>query len=797
MRHAVRSLIRQPGFSFTVAGTLTVALAFVIASAGILDRLLLHPYDYPRLRKLLLVRDSKPREGAHQGRSIAVADFLDARRSVPAFAALAGWRPEALVVTSAGAEPERIEGAAVSANFFTTLGVVPVLGRAFASDADTAGRDRVVVLSRRLWTARFGADPSLVGRDIGLNGRTTMVAGVIRDEDCYPPGIDAWIPLVFAPSELNERAGQRVAAIGRVADGSNDGEAAGQLAALAQALAARYPDTNRGRGFDVLPVQREQYEFTAPLFLFVLAAAMLVLALATVNVTNVLIARTLDRRRELAVRAMLGATGGRVACVAIAEVVLLTAAAIIVSVLAAGGVLNGVRASLPEGIARWVAGWSSLRVNGAAVVAGCATGLLVALVISVLVGVASVRASRNAGVDARATRRSAWSRRLLVAGEVSVAAALMLGAAVMVAGFNQISAAFEALAPARVLRFTLTLPESRYPDATRISAFHKNLLDRLRASPEVENAALIRNEPASNVPNPYVAFRRDDLPPIQPSDMPRIDVEVVSPAVFELLRLELLDGRALSAADEMDAARVGVISQTARRRFWPDRSPVGTTIRVGADRQPMRLVGVVSDLTLNWYDPQPRPTLFVPDAQSPARTTSVLVRTRRDPMSLARSMRATVAQLDDRQPLSSLEPLSTTIADSLSPIQVIERLLVVGSFLAAALAALGIYGVFGQWVAARQREIGVRFALGATRATIAWFVLRDALAAAGAGIAAGVAAAALIIRVAADALLGVPKLDLTAPLVVAVCTIALTIAGSVGPARRAASVDIAELLRLE
>jgi len=797
MRRTFRSLRVHFGLAVTIVGTLTVALAFAIASVSMLNGLLLRPYPYPKLPQLLLVRDSKPRAGAHQGRSIAVGDFLDARENARAFSSLVAWRPAPLVITSAGAEPERVQSIAATANFFTTLGVTPILGEPFPIDADTAGRDRVVLLSRRLWNSRFGAAPSIIGREIGLNGRPTMVIGIIRDADCYPPGADAWIPLVFTPSEVSEREAQRVAALGRLADTSTGADAAGQLASLSQTLAARYPLTNRGRGFELLPLQREQYEFTAPLFLFVLAAAALVLLLAVVNVSNVLVARTLDRRHELAVRVMLGASTGQVASVAIAEVLVLTAAATACGVVAASGMLNAVRASLPEGIARWIAGWSSLRVDVAAVSAGIGVGLLVAFAISVVVAVATLRSTRASGAGARVTRPTRWGRRLLVGGQVSLAAALLLGASVMVAGFNRISAAFEVLAPSRLLKFTLTLPEGRYPDPVRIAAFHAALLDRARALPGVESAALIRNEPASNVPNPIVAFQRDDAPVLQPSDRPKTDVEVVSPAAFETLRLDVLAGRALTDGDGADAVPVAVVSQTAARRFWPDRNPVGSTIRLGTETPPVRVVGVVSDFILNWYDSEMRPVIFLPDAQSPARTTSVIVRTRMDPMSLARPIRMAVAQLDDRQPLTEIESLSTTVADSLSPIRVIERLLLVGAGLAAALAALGIYGALAHWVGARQREFGVRFALGATRVTIAQLVLREALLIALSGIVVGLALAIAAIRLADRALLGVPSLDVRTTFIVASCAIVLTLAGSLGPARRAARVDVGELLRLE
>jgi len=808
MRLAIRNLGHHPGFVFATVAMLTAALAFVIASLSLLNGLLVHPYPYPKLRQLMLVRDSKPRDGVHQGRSIAIADFLDTRESIPAFARVAAWRARPLVMTSAGADPERVEAAAVTANFFTTLGVAPILGRGFGRDADTAGHDDVVLLSHRLWNSRFGGDPSIAGRTIGLNGRPTTVVGVIGDEDCYEPGVDAWVPLVFTPAEIVDRKAQPVAAVGRLRDDATGHEAIDQLASLSRSLAMRYPTTNRGRGFDLLPLQREQYEFTAPLFLFVQAAALLVLLVAAINVSNLLVARTLDRRAELAVRSMLGASAAEVSGAPVAEVVALTTASAASAAWFAGPVLNVIRASLPEGIARWIAGWSSLRVDFASLAAGAGVALLLTIAISTAIALTSLRLARASGGNVRVTRRSTWGRRVLVAGEVGLAGALLVGASVMIAGFTKVSAAFSSLSPSQLLRFTLTLPEARYPDDGRIASFHRAMLDGLRELPEVETAALIRNEPASNVPNPIAAFQRDDRPALQPSDAPRADIEVVSPGVFETLRLGILAGRPIIEGDGLDGPRVAVISQTAARRFWPDRDPVGTYVRFlpgartawvsnGGEVEPVRIVGVVSDFTLNWYDPEKRPIIFLPDNQDPTRTTSVVVRTRTNPMSIARRVREVVARLDDRQPLSDIQPLSASIADSLSPIQVIERILVGAAVLSALLAAAGIYGVLAHWVGSRSRELGVRFALGATSRAIAALVVREALLTAGTGGVAGMTLAIVAIRLSAGALLGVPSVDARVVALVAGGVFVLALAASLGPARRAARIDVAQLLRLE
>ena len=779
-----------------LVATLAVALAFNVVSSSVLTALLDRPFPFPDLGRLVLVRDARATDGAHQGRAIAAADFLDLRSSTAGFAALAAFRVSPLVVSSTGADPERVEAIAVTADFFGTLGITPVLGTAWQPDADRAGHDRVVVFSRRVWHTRFGDDRSIVGRKVLLNGRSATVTGVIRDEDCYPSGIDAWVPLTLSPAERAERTAQQLNAIARMRRGVTIDQRRAQIDASANRLAREFPVTNQNRGFTLLPLRREQYEVTAPLFGLVAAGALLVLLLGILNVTTVLSARHLDRAQEFATRAMLGAPRRHLAWLVFRETAVLTTIAAAVGIAASFPALNALRSSLPEGIARWVNGWTAMHVDRHAVLVAVAFAVATTAIIGGVL--ASKTPTVMAGGDggARVTRRRRIARRGIIAAQVGLAAALMVCEVAVFRTVVRQRAIFEGFAPAGILRFTLTLPPARYPDDASVAMFHKRMLDAVDRVSGIDSAALIRNEPASNVPSPLVAFDRLDSPARAATDRPRIDLQTVSERTFDVLRISIAEGRTFVATDAAGSARVAVVSRGAAERFWPDRGPIGTLARVGDDRSPIRIIGIVADVELNWYDGGARPTMYVPDAQAPARTVSVVVRTRTDPSAVAREVRAAVTSLDPAQPIGGLEPLAASVADSLSPFRVVNRLLATGAVVAALLAGIGIFGILAQAVRERRREFGVRYALGASSRSIAAMILRDALATSVIGVVIGLPVAAAIIRVAGSALAGLIAVDAVAMTAVVGCTIALVVAAAVTPAIRAARVDVGGLLRL-
>jgi putative ABC transport system permease protein len=800
MRFIGRSFGKRPGFAAGAVLVLAAGLGFNTAAFSVLNTLLFRPYPYPALGDLVIVRDRRLAEGAHQGNPIASGDFVELRRDNRVFTGIAAFHAQPLLLTGTG-EPERIEGVAASASFFDTLGVRTVAGRTFRSGEDDPGQDDRVVLSQRYWKARFGADPALVGRPITLNGRSMTVVGVIPDDNCYPPGIDAWVPLALTPAERRDHASQHFLAVGRLKPGVPLGVARDDVRQMALGLAARYPDTNRDRGFDLLELRREQYEFTEGLFLMVQVAALLVLGLAAANVVNLMLARVIDRQRELTIRLALGASRQMVFNLLVAEASMVTLAA------GAGGVglafwsMPLVHAALPEGIARWVAGWQHIRIDRTVAVVTALTTVVTGAVVGCVTGWQATRAATSGSLrdTGRAgSPRLTRARRALIVSEVALAMVLLLGAAVTLKGFRRVSAAFDTLAPRELLNFGVTLPASRYPDDQHVVDFQDRLVAGIGALPGVTKVGLIRNEPASNVSSPLTTFTIEGRAPLALNDTPRADLQTMSWSGVETLRVRVLGGRALAASDTAIAPRVAVISEALAKRFWPGADPVGVRMRLGDATTPwIVIVGVVTDLKLNWYDPEARPTIILPHAQAPSRQMRVMVRASVDPVTLAAPIRGVVSQLDPLQPVNGLQRVDDVVSESISPVRVLGLLLLIGGALAIAFSATGIYGVVAHWVSMRRREFGIRIALGASGIAVRSMILRHVLALTAVGLGLGLPLGVAVVALVRSSLLGLATVDAATTGEVAVFVLGVAALAAWLPARQAGRTDPSALLQSE
>jgi len=800
LRLATRALLHRPALTITILATLAIGLGFNVAAGSITTSLLRRPYPYPGLDELAIVHDNHPREGLHQRNPIAAGDFMDLRRLAGAFSGIAGWRPASLVVAGAGAaEPEAIQAIEATANFFDVLGVRAMLGRTFLADEGAAGHDAVVVFSQRVWRARFGEDPQSIGRSVMLNGRSSTVIGVIPDNWAYPSGVDAWIPLVATPADARERIAQRVSSVARIRSDATFDAAQADVARVADDLARAYPDTNRGRGFELMPLRRDQYEFTAPLFLFVEVAALLVLGVGMTNVSSLLLARTIERRHEFAVRTALGASRWRLFRDAMVDAQTLTAVAGAVGVALAFWIVTFIRAALPQDIAKWIAGWQAIRVDLTDAAVGASMTITAGVVLGLVTGAQAARAGAGPihGGGRGAMHGPGRWRRVVVAAQVCFAVVLVTGAAVALQGFRQMSAAFASLRPAQLLTFDMRLPAWRYANEAQIVDFYDRLLAAIRTMPEIQSAGLIRNPPASNVPTlatPFVIGREVVR---AASDAPRAEVQIVTADAFRTLDVAIIDGRGVTIEDSASSPRVAVISQTMARRFWRDRDPLGATLRLGLTSQAheVRVIGVVADVRLNWYDPQPQPVVYLPHPQSPARDMTAIVRATVDPASLAARIRSAIHGLDSQQPIGAIERYTDVIDSSLSPVRIIGILLTTCGVVATLLAATGVNGVLAQWVASQRREFGVRLALGADRSRVMRSVVFETVRITAVGVAIALPLAWAGTVAARTAALGLAPVSAGVTATIAVSAFVVAIAASLGPALRASLSDPARLLQ--
>lgn len=798
VRHAWKSVRRRPWVSLSAVGILGAGLAFTVAALSIVRALLLAPYPYPALDRLALIRDGRLADGAHQGRSLPAGDLVSLERDARAFADVAIWRVQSVVLGDThGDTPEAFEGLAVAPNFFRVLGVTARLGRTFSPGGIGPASTDEVVVSDRLWRARFASNPDVVGSTVLVNSRPAVLIGVIPDAAGYPAGVDVWTPLALSPADAADHAAPRFRAVARLADKWTLHAAQVDAARVAAGLAASFPATNRGRGFDVSELRAEQYEFTAAPFLLVQVSALLVLGLAIVNVAGVLTASAGERVREFAVRRALGASRASLFAGMLLEAACVTFAAGAFGLGLAAVMTTGIRQLLPDGISRWFAGWSAIALDGSVVTAGVSLTVVTAVLIGATTGVRAVRLSAAAGL--RASGRSSvghvsLTTRAIVVAQIALAMALVVCGGLVVGGFQRIARDFDGSDPSHDIIVRVTRPAAASPDA--LIDFHQRLETGLRALPGVVAVGVIQNHPASNVPCPTVTIAVDGRPAPPPNDRFHADLQTVSPGALQALGVSLRRGRLLRPADRPGSERVAVISESMADALWPGRDAVGARMQIGSDTEPWTsVVGIVSDLKVNWYDADRRPTVYVPFAQSPINDVYVVVRAAGDTAPVAAAARLVIHDVDPMQPMALPRALVDEVRDSITPIRALSLLLSIAGVVAVVLAAAGIYAAIASAVVARRREFGLRLALGATRSAVGWLMLGRALRFAIVGVALGAPCAIVAAAALRQSLFGVAALS---PLVVILSGLGLMLvaaAAALRPSLSATRTDPAVLLQ--
>jgi predicted permease len=801
VRYAVRTLARRPVFTIVVVLTLTLGIGANTTIFSLLHQVLLRALPYADADRLVFVWNTYPQMGLAQA-SVSIPDFLDRKHDAPAIedATLFTGRSRSL---SDGGRPEQLRALAVTPSFFSTLGRQPVLGRAF-SDADaTPGADRYTILTHGLWTSRFGADPTLVGRSIRLDGEPHDVVGVLpADFELPSRGISLLVPFSFTPEQMSdtERGREFSSMIARLGPGATIDELHAQMSTIVARNVERIPGSrgfieSSGFGAFAEPI-REQLvgDARAPLLLLQ-GSVVFVLLIACANVANLLLMRATDRGRELAIRTSLGAGEWRLTRQMLTE-------GLVLSMLGgAGGLAAGLLGARVLVATTQIPGLTTPTLNPAVLaftlLIACATGLVFGLVPALAV----VRGDTCTLLRDDSTRSSAGRgvgsvRRLMVVAETALALMLLVGAGLLMKSLTRLQDVDPGFSTDNVLTTSISLPEARYPDATTRAGFWQRLSDNVAALPGVSAVGLTSNVPFSGSVSSG-SYSIDGYAPGPSEPAPHGRQEVVGGEYFRAMEIPLVAGRVFTDTDTARSPPVVVIDEYLVDRYFRDRDPIGQQIRRGGPDSPaFTIVGVAGTVnSIDLGEPVAKERLYYPVAQQARPGMTLMVKTSVDPESLAPQVRAAVQSIDPERPTTDMRTMTQWVSQSLDGQRTATTLLSLFGAVALGLAAMGIYGVLAFGVTQRVRELGIRQALGADRGSILSLVLSSGLRTVGIGLALGLLGALALTRSLESLLFGVGAYDAGVFAGVTTLLLAVALTACYIPARRATKIDPMTALR--
>jgi len=803
IRYAIRSLRKQPAFTLIAVLTLTLGIGANTAIFSLLYQALLRPLPFPEADRLVFVWNSYPLMGLQQA-SVSIPDYLDRKTEAPAIEDAALFTMRSVNLSTQG-QPEQVRALAVTPSFFTTLRRQPFIGRAFQDDEAKPGADKFAVLTHGFWTSHFGADRSIVDRDIRLNGEPYRVTGVLPP-DFELPGNDVSLLLAFSftPDQTADtgRGNEFSQMIARLRPGATIEQLNGQIKTIVARVIDRLPARRAfatSSGFTGYGVPfREQLVGDARAPLYVLQAGVIVvLLIACANVASLLLMRATGRYRELAIRTTLGAGRWRLIRQLLTE-------GVVLSVLGAIGGLAlgfaGVRGliALSE---RQMPMLANASLNPAVLIFTTALAVLTGLVFGLVPALVVLRGNTNAVLKEDTARGSAgkrthFTRAGLVIAETALALVLLVGAGLLIKSFLRLQDVNPGFSSERVLTAQLALPATRYPDAAARRAFWDRLLERVRAVPGVSAAGLTSNVPFNgNVSSG--SYSIVGYTPPQGEANPHGRQEVVGGDYFRAMNIPIVDGRAFTAADAADGPPVVVIDQFLVKRYFADKSPIGQQIQRGGPTSPkFTIVGVAGTInSIDLGEPVAKERIYYPVTQAARPGMALIVKSEVDPHTLVAQVRGAVSAIDPEQPLADVRTMDEWMSRSLEGRRSPMLLLALFGGVALVLSAIGIYGVLAFGVAQRAREFGIRQALGADRRAILSLVLRQGLSTAGVGIVLGILGSLALTRYLRTLLFGVAAHDVTVYAAVSSVLAAVAIAACYIPARRATAVDPTVALR--
>jgi putative ABC transport system permease protein len=804
IRYALRMLRKSPGFTAVAVLTLALGIGANTAIFNVVHATLLQPLPTKDASNLVVIWVSNLEHGWSRIGPTGL-DYLDWKEQSRSFDDMFLFEHGTGTVTGLG-EPEQVAGLRVTTNFGDFFGIKPVLGRTFRLE-EAGGRHNFVILGYGYWQRRFGSAPSVVGHGMMLNGELYTIIGVLPAEFAALFPADVVVPF---DTDWVKRADTDLGVFGRLKPGATVKQATGEMSVVAERIAIARP-SRKGFGVVLVPLEDVRVEYLRPALLVLLVAVSFVLLISCANVANLMLARSVVRQREMAIRMALGAGRLRLVRQFLAESTLLSllggAAGSLLALWSTELLKIFVPLRIPVPNAADTVMLPRIHMSGAAFAFTIVISLLAGIIFGLIPALQSLRCDVNeslkeGGRSSLAGPRGLRTRSTLVVVESALAFVLVIGAVLMIKSFWRLLEANPGFHPDHLLTLRIKLPadvtDSNYREPRQQAATFQRFLASVEAVPGIQSAAFAEIVPLSQDDMDMGYFVVEENPPLSPTEHLAADFRDITPNYFATMGIPLMGGRTFTEQDNFDRPRVVVIDETLARRFFPNQDPIGKHLQIPDATRPAReIVGVVGGVRDTGFDQQPRPTIYFPSLQSPDQTMSLVVRTTLPPSAILPAIKSVIWSVDKNQPVFAVRSMNEIISGLVSAQRLAFLLLGVFAFLALALAAIGIYGVTSYVVSERTHEIGVRIALGAQTRDVSRLVLGHGARLAGIGAIGGVVAALALTRLLSSLLFGVSATDPLTFIGVAIVLTLVALAACYVPARRAMRVDPIVALRHE
>jgi macrolide transport system ATP-binding/permease protein len=795
LRFAVRQLRKNPGFAATATVILALGIGASVAIFGFVDTALIKPLPYQNSSRLTILFESIPLGPRFH---LSYPDYLDWKKQNKSFSSLEVYAPFGFMLhTRDGVQ--QVDGARVSAGFFHTLGVTPVLGRDFYTGEDTPAKPRAVLLTYAAWQKRYGGRPDVLGQSVTLDGNTNTIVGVLPATFHFAPAEPAEFWTALQPD--NCRGCHGLFGLARLKDGVSFQSALADLKTIAQNLGKQYPDSNRDQAAFMLPLAEVIVGDIRPILLVLLIGAGLLLLIATVNVASLLLVRSESRKREIAVRGALGASGSRLVRQFVTEGLLLAAVGSVFGLVLANGAMQLLARLVPKDLMAKMPYLDGVGLNMRVMAFGCAvsvvTGLLFALTPTLRLSLSDLREGLADG--GRGSAGVLWRRfgANLVVVELAMAMVLLVGAGLLGKSFYRLLHADAGLAPDHLATLNVAATGARYEKDEQVVALGRRIVEQATRLPGVNSVGLTSTLPLGDGDGTS-GFRVVGRP--YHGEHMEVAIRRVSSGYLQTLHARILRGRSFREDEDQNKPHVVIVNQTLASQYFPGEDPVGKRIEFGPDDKfPMEVVAIVNDIQEGQLDAAPRGAMYLPYNQNPSSYFAVVVRTSQVEDSLLPTLAATAHQIDPGLAVFNVATMGERIHDSPSAYLHRSAAYLVGWFAAVALllGTVGLYGVVAYSVSQRTREIGVRMALGAPRGSVYALILKEAGWLTLIGIALGMVCSVAGATLMRKLLFGTEAWDAATLVSVAVVLGGAAMLASYIPARRAAGVNPVEALRAE